>query len=65
LPPLDGGRVLAGFLPQKAGYAFSRIEPFGLFIIIELLASGLLGKILVPPFIAMSGFISRLFGLHF
>ncbi|MGI9303009.1 MAG: site-2 protease family protein [Gammaproteobacteria bacterium] len=34
LPPLDGGRVLAGFLPHKAAYAFSRIEPFGLFIII-------------------------------
>src|SRR4030095_10970332 len=32
LPPLDGGRVLAGLLPRGASYTFSRLEPYGLFI---------------------------------
>jgi Zn-dependent protease len=46
--PLDGGRVLAGLLPPKLAWRFSRLEPYGLFIVIGLLATGLLGKILWP-----------------
>jgi len=33
LPPLDGGRVLAGLLPRPVAAVFNRIEPFGLFLI--------------------------------
>jgi len=36
LPPLDGGRVLVGLLPYRQAEALSRIEPFGIFIIIFL-----------------------------
>ncbi len=36
VPPLDGGRVLVGLLPPKSAYAYSRIEPFGIFIVIAL-----------------------------
>lgn len=39
IPPLDGGRVLAGLLPQPAGDFLARIEPFG-FIIVLLLVLG-------------------------
>jgi Zn-dependent protease len=39
IPPLDGGRVLAGLLPQPAGDFLARIEPFG-FIILLLLVLG-------------------------
>lgn len=46
--PLDGGRILNSLLPQKLAYPFSRLEPFGLFIIIGLLVTGLLEKILLP-----------------
>ncbi len=46
--PLDGGRVLAGLLPPRMAWRFSRLEPYGLFIVIGLLATGLLGKILWP-----------------
>ena len=46
--PLDGGRVLAGLLPPRLGWQFSRLEPYGLFIVIGLLVTGLLGKILWP-----------------
>lgn len=50
LPPLDGGRVVAGILPGRMAWQFSRIEPYGFFILIALLATGVLGQILGPPF---------------
>lgn len=37
IPPLDGSKILMGFMPERLQYAFSRLEPFGLFIIIGLL----------------------------
>ena len=48
LPPLDGGRVLTGLLPGPWAYQFSRIEPYGFFILIGLLVTGVLGLILWP-----------------
>jgi Zn-dependent protease len=49
LPPLDGGRVAEGLLPGPWAYRLSRIEPYGFFILLALLATGLLGAILGPP----------------
>ena len=37
LPPLDGGRILVGILPRAAGAALSRLEPYGILILIGLL----------------------------
>ena len=37
LPPLDGGRVLAGLLPGPLAYKFSRIEPYGIFILVGVI----------------------------
>ena len=48
LPPLDGGRVMTGLLPGPLAYKFSRIEPYGFFILIGLLVTGILGLILWP-----------------
>jgi Zn-dependent protease len=36
LPPLDGGRVLMGLLPDRLAAKLSRIEPYGMIIIIVL-----------------------------
>ena len=36
LPPLDGGRVLMGLLPDRLATKLSRIEPYGMIIIIVL-----------------------------
>ncbi len=49
LLPLDGGRVLAGLLPASVASRLSQMEPYGFFILIGLLATGLLGQILNPP----------------
>jgi len=36
IPPLDGGRVMVGLLPDRQSAAWASIEPFGFFIIIAL-----------------------------
>ncbi|MEN8168132.1 MAG: site-2 protease family protein, partial [Pseudomonadota bacterium] len=46
--PLDGGRVLNSLLPPKMAQVYSRLEGFGLLIVILLLATGLLGLVLWP-----------------
>jgi Zn-dependent protease len=37
LPPLDGGRILVGILPNAAAGPVARLEPYGLAILIGLL----------------------------
>ncbi|MEW8626980.1 MAG: site-2 protease family protein [Candidatus Thiodiazotropha sp.] len=48
IPPLDGGRVVISLLPQKQALAYSRLEAYGLLIVLILLVSGVLGFILWP-----------------
>ena len=36
IPPLDGSRVLTSFLPSKFAHALSRLEPYGILIILGL-----------------------------
>jgi len=48
LLPLDGGRVLTAMLPRNLALTFSRLEPYGLIILVLLLVSGILWKILIP-----------------
>lgn len=37
LPPLDGGRILTGVLPERQARLVSRLEPFGFILIILLI----------------------------
>jgi Zn-dependent protease len=46
--PLDGGRMLASVLPESLSRPFSRLESWGLVIVVVLLVSGLLGQWLPP-----------------
>lgn len=46
--PLDGGRVLVGLLPMPAAIAFSRLEPYGMLIVMALLFTGTLGTVVGP-----------------
>jgi len=48
VPPLDGGRIVASFLPLRAAIVWYRLERFGLLIVLALLATGLLGAIITP-----------------
>ncbi len=46
--PLDGGRILYSLLPSKQAQVYSRMESFGLIVVMLLLATGLLSVILWP-----------------
>jgi len=48
LPPLDGGRVLAGLLPPAQAARLESLERYGLVIIMALLFTGVLWRILGP-----------------
>jgi len=48
LPPLDGGRIAVSLLPHRQAYQLSRIEPYGMFILIGLALTQVLGWILTP-----------------
>jgi Zn-dependent protease len=37
IPPLDGGRILTSLLPHTAAMALSRVEPYGMFILMGLI----------------------------
>jgi len=63
IPPLDGGRVLAGLLPGPWAWKLNRIEPYGLIILVLLLATGMLGRILGPPMQWFEGALFSLAGL--
>jgi Zn-dependent protease len=49
LPPLDGGRVVAGLLPPRAAWQYSRIEPWGFFIVMGLVIAGIVGTWWLRP----------------
>jgi Zn-dependent protease len=48
LLPLDGGRVIASLLPPRLARGFSRLEPYGLIILLLLVFTGILGRLLIP-----------------
>jgi Zn-dependent protease len=54
LPPLDGGRIMVGLLPMRLAMAFSRIEPYGFFIVIALIYIGVLDSLWMRPLVAIS-----------
>ena len=49
LPPLDGGRIVVGLLPWKLAYQFSRIEPYGFYIVMALAITGVVNHLWLDP----------------
>jgi Zn-dependent protease len=58
IPPLDGGRILASLLPSRAAWRFSKIEPWGLPILLVLLFTNVLNGVLAP-LVDVSGALIR------
>lgn len=61
LPPLDGGRVLAGIVPKNMANMLDKIEPYGFFILIGLLVVGALDFIIGPFIGPITQFILSIF----
>lgn len=62
LPPLDGGRVAVSLLPYPWSSKLAGLERYGFFILIFLLATGLLGTILSPLIRISQNIILTIFG---
>ena len=62
VPPLDGGRVLAGLLPPDAAIWLQRIEPFGFLIVVVLMFTGILWSLLEPFLFFFNDFFWSLAG---
>lgn len=61
LPPLDGGRILVGLLPASQAIAVSRVEPFGFFIVLGLVLTGILGTYWLRPLMNLTAGLIDLF----
>ena len=48
VPPLDGGRVVMGLLPTRAAIAYGRVEPYGFFVVMALVITGVLNAWMRP-----------------
>jgi Zn-dependent protease len=62
VPPLDGGRVLAGLLPAKWGSRLERIEPIGLFLVLGFSVLRWLDWLFEPAFRIIGRVITVLVG---
>ncbi|PHV11148.1 site-2 protease family protein [Chitinimonas sp. BJB300] len=58
LPPLDGGRILVSLLPNREANFVAKIEPYGIFILLGLMATGVLSGIMRPFLGAVFEFFS-------
>lgn len=64
IPPLDGGRVLAGLLPPRMARVLDGIEPFGFMIVILLMVTGVLWTLLEPLRLFFLDFFFAVLGLR-
>jgi Zn-dependent protease len=46
--PLDGGRIVASLLPNRAAWQYAKLEPWGLPLLVLLLLTNVLGFVLQP-----------------
>ncbi len=54
LPPLDGGRILVGLLPWRQALMVSKIEPWGFFIVMALVITGVVNSLWMQPLIGIT-----------
>jgi Zn-dependent protease len=63
LPPLDGGRIAVSLLPHRLAYRFSRIEPYGMIILIVLMFLGVLNVVMLPFVSAFIAVLASVFNV--
>ena len=49
IPPLDGGNVLAGLVPESAARVIDQVRQFGFIALYALMLSGILSELIMPP----------------
>ncbi len=54
LPPLDGGRILVGLLPWRQAMWLSRVEPWGFYIVMALVVTGVVSSVWMSPLMELT-----------
>ena len=54
IPPLDGSKIIANFLPEKLKYKLFAVERYGLFIVLILVALGFFQLLFYPLLFSLS-----------
>jgi len=62
--PLDGGRIAVSLLPHSLAVPFARTERFGFFIVIALIATGVLGIVMSPLGSLVTALLEALTGVN-
>lgn len=57
--PLDGGRILASLLPGRMAWQYARLEPWGLPLLLILLATNVLDAVLTPLMVFSAALIHQ------
>jgi Zn-dependent protease len=57
IPPLDGGNVLAGLLPDTMGGLLQGLRQYGFIILYGLLLTGILWQLVEPPYDFIRGLL--------
>jgi Zn-dependent protease len=63
IPPLDGGRIMVSILPGPMAWQLSRLEPYGIFIVLALIVFGGWRTVVQPLVGGLSQLIHGIFGL--
>ena len=63
IPPLDGSKILMSLLPKDSQQELARVEPYGFFILVFLLFTGLLNPVINFMQNLIYGFIALLFSI--
>ena len=61
--PLDGGRIVSSLLPDRFGYRYSRMEPYGLIVLVVVLLADTQNRLLGPVTQGMARLMARLFNI--
>jgi Zn-dependent protease len=64
IPPLDGGRIVDALLPGPLSARYSQLEPWGLWIVLALIMTKLLGVIMGPPYQMLRQLVGAVTGLE-
>lgn len=63
IPPLDGSKVISYFLPPKAAYSYLSFGRYGFLVLVLLIATGIVGHILMPVIKGTFNIILTLFAI--
>ena len=65
IPPLDGGRIAVSLLPPAYAWRLASLERWGIFIVLFLMFTRILGEILGPIVALLRSLLALLFKFHY